>query len=92
MAVSALKATPTKLSRHQMILARNERPLRAMVSDICSLGKLDVVAEFDAGAVFGDVADDAIPGCATLADFGDAAINHLVPRVLASILHRIISQ
>jgi hypothetical protein len=36
--LSALKATPTKLSRHQITLARKERPLRAMRSDSCSLG------------------------------------------------------
>jgi hypothetical protein len=31
---------PTKLSRHQMILARKERPFFAIVSDICRVGRL----------------------------------------------------
>ncbi len=36
--LSARKATPTKLSRHQTTLARKERPLRAMRSESCSFG------------------------------------------------------
>jgi hypothetical protein len=35
-----VNATPMKLLRHQMILARKDRPFRAMVSDIRPLGSL----------------------------------------------------
>jgi len=35
---SALKARPTKLSRHHTTLARKERPLRATRRESCSLG------------------------------------------------------
>jgi hypothetical protein len=45
-------------------------------------------AEFDLGALVGDVADDAIPGRAIVADLGDPAIDNLVARALASIQHR----
>ena len=52
--------------------------MRAIFSDICSFGQRDVVAEFEAGAAFGDVADHAVPRRAGFVDLGDAAINHLV--------------
>jgi len=54
--------------------------------------ELDDVAEFEVGAAFGDIADNAIPGHAAFVDLGDAAINDLVAHTLASIRHRIISQ
>ena len=47
-----------------------------------------VLAEFDAGALVGDVADDALSGRAMFVDLGDAAVNHLFARVLASVQHR----
>ena len=51
-------------------------------------GQLDDVAELEVRAGFGDIAHHAIPARAMLVDFGDAAVNHLVARVLASIQHR----
>jgi hypothetical protein len=43
-------------------------------------------------AFFGDITDHALLGRATFADLGDAAINDLVARALASIQHLKISQ
>src|SRR5216684_8234223 len=54
-------------------------------------GQLDGAVEFEAGALFGNVADDAVCGCATLVDFGNAAIDYLAARALASIQHRMSS-
>ena len=88
MEILELNATPTKLSRHQMILARKERPFRAIVSRIGLFGQPEVVAEFEMSAVFGEVAHDAIPGSAVFADLGDAAVDNLVARALASVQHR----
>src|SRR5258705_7342138 len=50
--------------------------------------ELNSGAEFDLGALVGDVVDDAIPGRAIVADLGDPAIDNLVARALASIQHR----
>src|SRR5260370_11587851 len=47
--------------------------------------------ELDAGAVFADIADDAVHGGATLVEPGDTAEKHLVARTLAPILHWISS-
>src|ERR1700686_4396714 len=51
-------------------------------------GQLGEIAELDICACFGDVAHHAIPARAMLVDFGDAAVNHLVARALASTQHR----
>src|SRR6516165_10113383 len=51
------------------------------------LGKPHAFIEFQTGAVFGDVANHAIPGSAVSAHLGDAAIDHLVARALASFQH-----
>src|SRR5215207_10022409 len=50
--------------------------------------QVEEIAEFDAGALVGDVADDALAAHARLADLRDAAVNHFVARVLASVPHR----
>src|ERR1700737_2018305 len=50
-------------------------------------GQLDGAAEFEAGALFGNVADDAVRGCATLVDLGNAAINPLVAPALGPTKH-----
>ena len=55
-------------------------------------GKLDDVAEFDAGAFVRNIVDDAVAPRATLADLCDAAIRHFIARALASVQHRAISQ
>src|SRR5882672_3245147 len=52
------------------------------------LGEPEGGFELEAGAVFGNVADHAIPGRTTFADLGDAAINNLVARAPASVHHR----
>src|SRR5712664_3027051 len=50
--------------------------------------ELNSGAEFDLGALVGDVADDAIPGRAIVADLGEPAIDNLVARAPASIQHQ----
>src|ERR1700686_3134004 len=51
-------------------------------------GQPDDIAELEMRAFLGDIAHHAIPARAMLVDFGDAAVNHLVARTLASIQHR----
>jgi hypothetical protein len=56
-------------------------------------GQLDLVgqscrgAEFDAGAVFAEIAHHAVHRATAIADPGNAAVKHLVPHALTPILH-----
>src|ERR1700733_291416 len=74
-------APPDDPSHHRAPLARDRQPQRI-------LGQAYSVVEFEMGAMLGDVAHHAIPGRSTVGDLSDPAIDNLVARALASVLHR----
>src|ERR1700676_594588 len=74
-------APPDDLGEKGTTLSRDRQQNRI-------LRQPDIVAEFQMGAVFGNVAHHAISRRATFANLGDPAVDDPVARALASVQHR----